>query len=188
MTHNKSRVNLATSAKPHSWCNQIARAAGGLMILLSSLSAVLYPIPALASYAMHQTYQYPTYHDSRAVSVPSFKSGVCVHGTIEKGHFSIAKLATHQYFFLHLDKPINVMPPVSRDPAFLNPYFHTYDIGLLMSMQYTKLASSITHSQNKKISLTGEIQIIMMGGGESQPPLSIFLDVSKIGGANKCAL
>lgn len=183
MMLNKSRIDLATSAKPHAWCNRIAHAAGGLMILLSSLSAALYPIPALASYA-----KYPTYHDSRAVSVPSFKSGVCLHGAIETGHFSIGKLAPHQYYFLHLDEPVNVMPPVSKDPAFLNPYFHTYDVGLEMSMQSIKLSSKITRSRNAEISLTGELEIVMMAmPGQAQPPLTVFLNVSKIGGVGKCA-
>lgn len=192
MMFNKIGINMNTSTEHPFGLRPIGHFLVKFATLLSYSLAMLYSMPAFAGHinatGIHPVYHFPAYHDSLANSVPSFKQGVCLHGTIHKGHFSIAELASHEYFFLHLDKPINVMPPVSRDPAFLNPYFHTYDIGLLMSMQSIKLASSVTRSQNKEISLTGEIQIIMMGGGESQPPLSIFLDVSKIGGASKCAL
>ena len=179
----KNRVDLATSAGYYFTAKRIACSTGRIMLLLSSLFAVLCPMPVLANYA-----KFPTYHDSLAESVPSFRHGVCLYGTIQEGHFSVANLASHKYFFLHLDKPVNVMPPVSKDPAFLNPYFHTYDVGLLLSMQSGRYSSGIVNSVNKKISLTGDLEIIMMAlPGQSQPPLTVFLNVSKVGGAAKCA-
>ena len=124
--------------------------------------------------------------DSQATEMPSFLQQVCIMGVVEKGRWTWnQELKLRDYYYLHLARPINLMPPADKDPAFFHVRYHTYDIGIQAPDQMWRL---ILSKLDQRISLSGKLEIPMMSfRGNPQPPLSVFLNVSKIGGTAKCA-
>ena len=150
-------------------------------VLLALFTLVWPMIASAADGKLHPYYHFPPYHDSSAIAVPSFTSVVCLRGTVEKGHFTVSNSGRQSYFYLHLLKPVNLMPPISRDPAFYYPKFHTYDIGLLVTSQLSPHALYIKHRIGRMVSLKGSLEIPMFAiPGQARPPLTVFLDVTKV--------